>query len=565
MRKSFGATLAATLVLGALAVQQAAAEEQKPLVVVSFAGYDKLLDNIKTVTTLAGRPEAYNMLEGLVAMGTGGKGLTGLDKARPWGVAIYAGADGEYPIQGFVPATDLKQIMSLVPPMGPDGPPAPDANGVYEIKNQNQTVYLVQKGQWAVVANSRDGLKSAPAEPPAALGDLSKKYLLAVQGSIKNVPAATRDQFLAQAKFMMSMFTQQQPNETEEQFALRTASMKQAFSQFETLSKEMDGLVVGLGVDASSNSIFLDFDMTAVPGTKTAQKLSSAKDAKTDFAGFLIPNAAVTMISAGTMDDADVAQAKDMLAKFRTTAAKDLEANEDLTKEKKDLAKQLLGDAMDVLNKTLDTKKSDGGMAVVLDDGPAIVAGLAIADGAKLDKAVQKLLTDEPDLAKLVKVNAENHAGINFHVAKFPIPDEEAAAVLGQKVDVVVGIGENALYVGAGKNPLAVIKKVIDDSKKEAGKSIAPLQMTLSGASIAKFAAKVAPPDKKDEATKIANALAKSGGKDHITLTVKTIPNGASMRLNIEEGLIKAIGEVTPTPGGGPRAKKAAPGGNSPF
>ena len=35
--------------------------------------------------------------------------------------------------------------------------------------------------------------------------------------------------------------------------------------------------------------------------------------------------------------------------------------------------------------------------------------------------------------------------------------------------------------------------------------------------------------------------LAKSDGKDHITMTVKAIPNGATMRLNVESGVTKAI------------------------
>ncbi len=40
---------------------------------------------------------------------------------------------------------------------------------------------------------------------------------------------------------------------------------------------------------------------------------------------------------------------------------------------------------------------------------------------------------------------------------------------------------------------------------------------------------------------KAAASLAKSGGKDHITLTAKAIPNGMTLRLNMESGVTKAI------------------------
>ena len=51
-----------------------------------------------------------------------------------------------------------------------------------------------------------------------------------------------------------------------------------------------------------------------------AKKFDALKDAKTDFAGFAIPGAAMTMLSAGTSDDEDVADAKAMLANYKTTA-----------------------------------------------------------------------------------------------------------------------------------------------------------------------------------------------------------------------------------------------------
>ena len=40
------------------------------------------------------------------------------------------------------------------------------------------------------------------------------------------------------------------------------------------------------------------------------------REAKTDFAGFVLPGAAMTMLSSQTADDQDVAEAETMLANF---------------------------------------------------------------------------------------------------------------------------------------------------------------------------------------------------------------------------------------------------------
>ena len=57
----------------------------------------------------------------------------------------------------------------------------------------DKTVYVKQKGKWAVFSDNEEALDSAPADPAPALADLTKKYLLSVRGSVQNIPAASRE------------------------------------------------------------------------------------------------------------------------------------------------------------------------------------------------------------------------------------------------------------------------------------------------------------------------------------------------------------------------------------
>jgi hypothetical protein len=377
---------------------------------------------------------------------------------------------------------------------------------------------------------------------------------------VQNVPEARRENTLRSFRGVVEFFLTMQQSGSEEAREIVADNVKQIFAGLEKLSKELDNLVIGVGMDASSKALFLDVDFLGVAGSDLAKQFTAMKDAKTDFAGFALPGAAMTLLSAGTSSDEEVADAKATLAGYKTKLNKFVDADERFgDKQKRELFKKVLGDMLDVAAKTAELKKSDGGMAIVLEDGPAAVAGFRIAEGAKLESAIKKLVkelpADQPELAeftKLIKFDAEKYEGVNFHVMTIPVPNPQAKQVFGESVQIVVGISPSSLYVGAGRNPVATIKKAIDASKASPGKAINAVDMVISATAIAKFFAEKIPATNpgdtqaKKAFAKAAAALAKSGGKDHVTVTVKAIPNGMSMRLNVESGVTKAILDALP-------------------
>ena len=101
-------------------------------------------------------------------------------------------------------------------------------------------------------------------------------------------------------------------------------------ARLEKLSEELDTLLIGIALDPSSKDISLDIEFRAVADSDLAKKCNAMKEAKTDFAGFALAGAAMTMLSSETSDDEDMAQAKAALANFKTEADKILDANEQL-------------------------------------------------------------------------------------------------------------------------------------------------------------------------------------------------------------------------------------------
>ena len=53
-------------------------------------------------------------LDGLLAMVTQGKGLAGVDKARPWGLILQASGETDFSGYVFLPVTDFKAALGLL-------------------------------------------------------------------------------------------------------------------------------------------------------------------------------------------------------------------------------------------------------------------------------------------------------------------------------------------------------------------------------------------------------------------------------------------------------------------
>ena len=82
MNKIMYCTLAATSLLGTTAFEPSPSDShryQEPLAVVSLASYDDLIDNVKLVGRLAGRPQLADGIQGMLAVLTQGRGLAGLE------------------------------------------------------------------------------------------------------------------------------------------------------------------------------------------------------------------------------------------------------------------------------------------------------------------------------------------------------------------------------------------------------------------------------------------------------------------------------------------------------
>jgi hypothetical protein len=144
-----------------------------------------------------------------------------------------------------------------------------------------------------------------------------------------------------------------------------------------------------------------------------------------------------------------------------------------------------------------------------------------------------------------VKWAANKYKDVTFHTMQAPVPEdeEEARKLFGEKLDIAVGIGQKAVYFALGRNSLDEVKKVIDASAASPAKRVAPMEMSIALTPILNAAKEFADEDDKPQVEMVANMLAnEANGRDHVRITTKSAENGIRMRIEAEEGVLRAIG-----------------------
>ena len=514
----------------------AVADECRPLVVVSLASYERLVHDLNCVGDPRLTALAVTVLSNV--LGTPIDPMTaapvGLDTRRPWG--LVEETDGlTFPIYGFIPVTNLHRLLAGSVAAGKIKPPI---GGVYEVKTAEDAWYLMQKGPWGVFASSPHGLKAAPADPAKVLGGLDSSFDLAARLYLKNLP----DDIRKAAKWWIGqgprLLLPREPGESSVANALRSALTNQALDLAAGLADEGETLVLGISVDLRNRSLVGDLEITFAPDTSMAESLGAPSRSKTAFGGFLLPGATLTGIWTGEIARMPLHQ---FLGLFDSLAAQLAPGG----------ANRPSGELWRTIREALLAEDVDGGVAVALrSNGVTLVVGGNVDDGANVENKLRRLAeaaggrTTGGESAKW-RLDAGRYRGTRLHTVSIPIPEDakqrrELSRMFGDRLELAVGVDEHSLYVALGRKALPTIKQVLRASRTRAVRKGPPVQLTLDAGSVARFLAQIGPEDGGLTYARLAGILEQSGGKDHVRLTASPIPRGVHVRMEIQEGLLRA-------------------------
>ncbi len=511
---------------------------------LSFASYDRLMTDIAFIGDLIGSPDLDKNLEGMIQLFTQGQGLVGLDRTRPLGVSLMTDGLQFNPLI-VLPVTDVKQLLAALE--GLVGAAQDAGDGIFELDVFNQKIYVKESNTWAYLSTSPEPLASLPKNGLDLFGGLEKTYDIAGRLNIQNVPEVFRTMLIDQLRVGVEAGLARQPGESDDAFDTRRKMVETQIDSLTDAMNDLESLTLGLIADREAKTAQLDLKFTAMAGTETAKQLSKAKATTSRFAGFLQPDASASLNLSTELDDSDAAQFVSGLEAIRGQAMQHIEGENRLPDEaSKKLAREMVGEVFDAIKATFESGKIDAGANLQANDKMmSLVVGAYVADTKSLEDALKnfaKLTEDEADFPK-ISFDAEQHAGVHFHTTKINVPaDQKIAKVVGDELDVAVGIGDKVVYLALGTDSLDHAKRLIDRSASESEKKVQPFQLNVALESIFKFAAALQDDDAVSNMKTMAEDLARTPGKDHVRLEYKPEANGGTISVSAEEGVLLLLG-----------------------
>lgn len=513
----------------------------KPAVVVALKGLNELFDDLTAVGQWAGAADQVGFPL-MIARGTTSK----VDQNKPIGAALTF-VNGDLRPLIFMPVSDLQGLFAQL--RDQIGSPKELEKGLYEMQAGGQQMFVREGEGWAFMSNDRASLAKTPANPADMVSGLTKNYDIAIQINIQNIPNDLRQVAMTQIKAALEAAAQNagDPNLQEQM----QANLQR---QMTSLVEETDSITIGLSIDAKEQNISAEFGMTAKDGTELAKTMALNNNLKSLFGGLVGKNSAASLSYVGKMASQDVDQLMGNMKQLREQAMAMIDnAGELPDQATRDDVKSAMGSIMDSLEATLKGGSLDLSTAIVLDDDEfKMVAGGLLADGTKFENGVKKIV----DTAKTkfgfdgARLNIGSFQGVNFHTVSVPLngADDSVQEIFGDTLEVTLGIGKDRMYVSIGEDGINTIKKAMENSSSAKTETSIPMTMSLALAPIMKFAANTS---EDPNLQRIAEAMAQTAGKDHVRITNRSVPRGSIFRLEIEQGVIKAIGGAAASMGAG--------------
>ncbi len=510
--------------------------EMKPVVVVSIASYSDLAGDVDYLGSLANQPNASAQLGAMITLMTGGQPGEMMDTEQPLGVVVGVDEAGAFHSIVFAPITAPDKIYGIISSFGGAAEDAGD--GVKKFNMQGQDLYLKATDGWVFAGQSLEDFAELPANPKSLLGDMADNYDLGVTAYLQNVPANLRDMAMQGLMQGMSM---RMPGEDDASYEARTAMMDTQMEAMKQLFDDLDQLSIGFNIDSEDKSIYLDLNMSAVPGSDLAEQMASSADMTTEFGGFTREDAMLSMSVVGEMSAADIQNAKAQMGSVRDQMIAQMKAEAHFDNEEDEaFMTEWANDVMDLVEATIETGKGDLGLAVVGDDTISFAMGMHVASGdqaeALFDKFVEFIASKGAPVEDVLQRNAATVDGVRFNTITPPANevDDEMRMIFGDAPVFAVGFGEDKVYLGFGTGIMDSLEEMMAQSKATASEKVLPFNMSASVANIVNFASKVSP-----EAAGLAGAI--QPGDDHVRITSTSEGVTATTRIKVEEGVLRFL------------------------
>ncbi len=518
----------------------------EPLLVLSLANYQSLLDDLNYIAKTADDDRFFEKaLPEFLSVITQDKTfhlekLEGIDPAKPWGAALVAEGP-ELRMLAFVPVTgEAEAVVTQLKPLL--GEAEAQDGGIYAVKRGTLTGFVKVADGHAWLAQSRAHLDRLP-EPAAVLGALPTTYDGALQINFQKIPEELRGLLADQVGAALESVSQQAEGETESAFAFRQEVGRLRSTLMTRASAEAEAVTIGWNIDSAGKKFVADILIKPVAGSALASHFTSdLQNLKSRFGGVLTagtPKPQLMLNLTGKLERQTATDFLSVLDKYRAAVLDELDTSTDIANdEERQALKNLANGFLDIARGTVEAGELD--VAVRLSTGikSTLVAAAKVARPEELMKLFAtfgELAANDKGFAS-AKLNEAEHNGSAIHSITFKSDDDQIKffeRLLGKPTVYVTVKGDTA-WMAAGTGAIDELKKALDGGEI----AVQPMRATMQlGPMIVIGSQVLLPKNLAVLGTVLSMQLSKEGRAD---MVAEVMPDGSlRMRADFEQGLYR--------------------------
>ena len=239
--------------------------EDDSVVVVALNSIDSLLPNVQHVARLVGAGAAVGGVSAIV-----NQFVTGLDKARPFGVFVNLDESGQPSFVGCLPIEDLEQFFEQLGTV--IGEPNDLGDGLFELGLGGNTIYAKKIDKWLYVGQTEESLDDLPENMADVLPKMIQKYDIRIEVNPQNIPDELVEFLMAQAQEGLDRSMEQNGNvDPADAESTREASEKM-MEQMQEAIEGTEKLVIGLAINKQENAPYSTLVRSSSPIPNTQNK-----------------------------------------------------------------------------------------------------------------------------------------------------------------------------------------------------------------------------------------------------------------------------------------------------
>lgn len=542
-----GAVALTLLLAGAAAAPLAPAQEADlgdpnvPVLVINIASIERLLNQAVFTFEAADRPELSETVGGALERVND---LEGFDRGLSMGVMVFLNGLVPDPV-AYVPVKNLDEFLKTIE----IGPVTTNRVGDerFEVLIPGRTLHGRIIRDYAFVANDKAALDREFGDPVRLTSRLSRDYDLSASINLKSIPPATRDLFVNVLRANSENNLQRRDDEPEGQYRIRRAAGLSNVDSIETLVSQGEELTIGWLVSSETKTATLEFVIRARPDSEYAQYFNESKGFRSQFANLLSDHSPLSASITSRLDKPTRKAMQEIITAAETQVLKDRGIVAESGETEGEIAENPVHRIANVLRSTVNAGTIDAAAQYVGSPGGTfvLIGALKITDAGTLDDALRDILggLKKNPAVDDVRFDVLKHKGVSLHRVEFRQSDESTSRLYGGKPGLLLGVGDNALWLAFGAEAASV-----DQLESAIDKTAEPLTATapdMPFRMIMNFSQwmHVFDPEKKaDGFAPLARASFAKGG-DALRFEARPIDDGIRIRITLDEAFIRLVGQ----------------------